>query len=514
VLRHVVEAARELVGARYAALGVVAPDGTLREFVYTGMDAATAERIDRLPRVAGLLGLLSTGSRPVRVADLDAHPAAAGFPAAHPPMRSFLGVPIRVRDVVFGNLYLTESADGEFSAEDEQLIVALAASAGVAIENARLFGQVARQRQWLTSTTELTQQLHAGSHEDPMALVLRHAAAGAGADSGQVVVPINDRQGQVRAQLGDLDGVREGQILDFESAPSGRILRGVGATLVDDGHPRTGSLDETARPLRSGSMAGVPLAAPDGTVLGVLLVGRNPDAVPFDEHELRLLASFGTQAGHGLALARARTGRESLLLLAEHERIAADLHDHVIQELFAIGMGLHGMVHHQSSPPQQQRLLGYVDALDQTVRRIRTTIFTLKRRPGDARSLRAQLLTVLDDERPALGFAARIDFSGALDLDVPDDVADDVVAVVREALSNVARHARARNVDVGVSLAGPLLEIAVVDDGAGLGGVTRSSGLSNLRRRAEAHAGTFRIWSPQTGGTHLRWTAHVDRPQG
>jgi signal transduction histidine kinase len=171
------------------------------------------------------------------------------------------------------------------------------------------------------------------------------------------------------------------------------------------------------------------------------------------------------------------------------------------------------MVHHQKTPVQQQRLLDYVDALDETVRRIRTTIFQLKDQHRESSGLRSRLMDVLDDERPALGFGAHIDFSGSLDLGVPDALADDVVAVLREAVSNVARHASASTVRVRVSLAGSELEVTVVDDGVGIRDPSRSSGLGNLRRRAEAHGGTFRVWSPPVGGTHLRWTA-VEPPPG
>lgn len=515
VLRHIVEAARELVDARYAALGLVGADGMLSEFVHSGMDAGTVEQIGALPRGEGPLGLLISNPSALRLKDLGEHPGRAGYPANHPPDGSFLRVPVRVRDVVFGNLYLTESSRGEFTAEDEQLVTALAVSAAVAIENARLFAQAEHQRQWLEASTEMTQRFFAGGSEDPLDLVLRYATRGAAADFGRVVVPVDAEHGRVQAQVGSLDHRQTGELLALENTLCGTILRTAKPVLVPDYDI---ALDETTRgddvPAGTGAVAGVPLLSGDGSVLGALLVVRRPGASPFVEHDLSLLVGFADHAGIAIALDRARGDREALLMLADHDRIAADLHDHVIQELFATGMGLHGMVHLQSEPEHRARLLSYVESLDETIRRIRTTIFQVQRPPPGAPSLRTRLLAVLADERPALGFGPHLEFSGSLDRGVPDDLGDDVVAVLREALSNVARHAHAASAQVRIALAGRVVEVEVSDDGDGIGDPSRSSGLGNLQRRAEAHGGTFSVSSPAAGGTQLRWTALVSPPAG
>lgn len=510
VLRRIVDAARELVDARYAALGVVGSDGTLVEFVHSGMDDATVEEIGDLPRGLGLLGSLINDPTPLRLTDLADHPARSGFPPHHPRMGSFLGVPIRAGEQVFGNLYLTESAHGEFSADDEQLATALANSAGVAIENARLHAQTVQQRRWLEASTGMTQQLFAGDSRHPLELVLRHAVTGADADLAAAVIPVDDRTARVETVT--REGRRDADAeVELAASFAGQVIRTGKPAILDD--PEA-TFPDTAGPTvpgeRIGSVAGVPLASPDGTVWGCLQVTRRAGGPPFTEHDLPMLAGFASHAGVAVALDRARAEREAFLLLADHERIAADLHDHVIQELFATGMGLQSLVARQARPDDRQRLLDHIEAIDATIRRIRTTIFHVRHRTDDA-GLRQRLITVLADLRPEWGPTARIDFSGPLDTGVAPGLAEDVVAVVREALANVVRHASASNVRVLVQLADDELVVEVTDDGAGITDTGRRSGLGNLRRRAEAHAGTLELSVPPGGGTLLRWTARTGR---
>ena len=501
VLRHIVEAARELVDARYAALGVVGPDGTLIEFVHCGMDQATVEAVGQLPHGEGLLGLLINDPRPLRLKELADHPRRSGFPAQHPPMGSFLGVPIRVHDEVFGNLYLTESMRGEFSVEDEQLVTALAGSAGVAIHNARLHAQTVQQQRWQQASTEMTQQLFAGSAGDPLDLVSRHACWGASADFAATVIPLGGDRARVDTVL--VAGERSTDPdLDLRSTFAGHV--------ISSGKPALQADDEAV-----GSVAGVPLTSADGTVWGALLVGRRAGSVAFVEQDLVQLVGFASHASIAVALDQARADRETVLLAADHDRIAADLHDHVIQQLFATGMGLQSMsMALQGRPEEQGRLLEHVDSLDATIRRIRVSIFQLERRATRQDGLQHQLLAVLEEVRPTLGLDARIDFSGPVDLALPGVLVDDAVAVVREALSNIARHAGARRATVGVDLTDDVLALEVSDDGVGITDSGRSSGLTNMRRRAAAHDGTFELSVPPGGGTCLRWTARVGGSSG
>ncbi len=202
VLRQIVAAARDLAGARYAALGVLGRDGELEQFVHEGMDEELAGRIGELPRGRGILGLLISEPVPLRLADLSGHPASAGFPPGHPPMTGFLGVPVRIGEEVFGNLYLTErSRGGEFTAEDEQLAIALAAAAGAAIANARRFAESEQRRRWLDASAELTPLLLSAAAVGPHALITQLAAAAADADFATLAIPHGADQVIVAGEL-------------------------------------------------------------------------------------------------------------------------------------------------------------------------------------------------------------------------------------------------------------------------------------------------------------------------
>ncbi|MEO9237846.1 MAG: GAF domain-containing protein, partial [Jatrophihabitantaceae bacterium] len=505
VLRHIVGSARELVGARYAALGVIGRDGSLDQFVHVGMATETVEQVGQLPQGKGILGLLITQPKPIRLSDLGAHPASAGFPPDHPPMGSFLGVPIRVRGQVFGNLYLTESERGEFSYEDEQLVTSLAATAGVAIENARLYAESEQRRQWLATSTEVTQKLFTGGRELPLDVVLRSAIHGAGADAAVLAMSTSETGAEIRATVGVHTEQRPGQPIDMDNTLAGRVIRSGKPVLVGDYSLDAGGRDDLSAEV--GSAIGVPLLAGD-RVLGAMTVARLAGRVAFTESDMEQLADFANHAGVALELHRARLDREALKVMEDHDRIAADLHDHVIQELFATGMGLEGMMHGLTGA-QQARVAGYVDGLDATIRRIRTTIFQLSHDQRSLTSLQQRLLDVVDQETPALGFSAHIDFSGPLDLAVPDELAEDVVAVVREGLSNVARHAEASAAQLQVSILGRILTVLVIDNGLGIHGTRRSSGLANLGRRAEARGGELTVGlGPAGGGLRL------SRPDG
>lgn len=465
MLRHIVSAARQLVGARYAALGVIGHDGSLDDFIHVGMDETTARRIGDLPTGMGLLGLPT----PVRVADLASHPEAVGFPQGHPPMGSFLGVPIRVRRQVFGNLYLTDSVNGEFSREDEQLVAALAGNAGVAIENARLYQELQNRQQWLAASNEIMQQLLGQHDELPLDLVLRYAMRGAEADAASIVLS---------------------DVLPDPAEP-------LAQRAIDSGQPVMAE-DRYA--------VSAPLLAGGDRVLGAVTVTRRPGRTPFGDADRDQLAGFTNHVGIALELIRARADRDLLRMVEDHDRIAADLHDHVIQELFATGMGLQRVIPHLRDADQRTRVLGYVEALDATIRRIRTTIFQLHTGMVGAESLRQRLGHVIREETAALGFPPATDFAG-LTGDVASGLADDVVAVVREALSNVARHSGADQASLRFVSDGDVLCAEVIDNGRGLGAPARLSGLGNLRRRAESRGGSLDIDMPPGGGTRLRWTA-------
>ena len=341
LLQRITTAAAGLVEARYAALGVLDEAGNgLSEFVHVGMDQARVEAIGQLPDGDGILGLLIVDPVPIRLAVLADHPESVGFPAAHPPMRSFLGVPIRVRGQVFGNLYLTEKVDGlEFTEEDEQLISALASAAGIAVENARLHARV-----------------------------------------------------------------------------------------------------------------------------------------------------------------------RALGLAEDRERIARDLHDTVIQRVFAVALSLQAAEGVAADPNLAGRLRSAVADLDETIRQIRTTIFALEPPLSARGGLRTQILEIRSGAARSLGFEPEVHFTGPVD-QVPEHIGLELLATLREALSNVARHARATR--ASITLAGSVDEfhLVVVDDGKGVVGPVASTGkgLSNMAERAEALRGSFTLSAQPEGGTRLDW---------
>jgi signal transduction histidine kinase len=506
VLRRVVHAARDLVGAKYAALGVLGEDGLLDQFVHAGMPSGAGDHLGAPPGGDVIHGLLIDEPGPLRLRDVSIDPRSMGFPEGHPSMTSFLGVPIRVRGAVFGNLYLTESERGEFSDEDEQLVTSLARTAAVAIENARLYEDSERRRRWQGVTADATQALFAGESDRPLHVVLQGALQGAEADVA-LFADMDDEVITSQLAVGELADELTGRTSEASLSTLEPVFRH-GTPLLVESYRRRDFDPPLDPPIVS--LVATPLMRGQ-RVVGAIVVLRLQGRRAFDHTDLEQLEAYVGHAAVALELNQSRADQEALAVLREHQRIAADLHDHVIQELFATGMALQGMVYRTEDPRDQAHLVEFVDAIDATIRRIRTTIFRLNRAPYGGSSLRERLLSVVEDARPALGFTAATEFSGALDQAVPDELADHVVAVAREALSNTARHAGATHVLLRVALAEDLLTVDAIDNGHGIGAPTRSSGLTNLERRAKEYDGSLEILEPPGGGTHLRWTAAVRR---
>jgi len=508
VLRHVVEGARELVHARYGAVGVIGPDGDLEQFIHVGMDDDVVDRIGDLPTAHGILGLLIKHPNPVRLTDLRAHPAAVGFPDGHPPMTSFLGVPIRVRGQVVGNLYLADSTRGEFNDDDEQLVTALAGTAGAAIANARLYEQTLQQRRWRDASSELTQALLAHSAEPPLDLLVRLVMHATSADMAMFSTPVSGHAGRVEAAAGMLVD-RVGQIFRLDQSLAGRVIRSGTAASVGDGAAGSGN-DADDLPDGVGAVIGVRLPGPDATVRGALVVAHTGTRAHFTDNDRDQLVRFAVHAGAVLDLERAREDRATLLQIEDHDRIAADLHDHVIQELFATGMGLQGLVSQLTQPAHRVRVLRYIDTLDDTIRTIRNSIYQLNTAPQKP-ALTVRLIAILTEQTDTTGLAVATEFGGHLD-QLPATLDDDIIAVLRESVSNTVRHAGASAISVKLTLLDNVVTLEVTDNGVGIGHPTRSSGLANMRRRAENHAGAMRHSTPPGGGTRLTWTAHRPHP--
>ena len=510
-LKQIVEAAVTLVRARYGALGVIGEGDRLVEFIPVGLDDAEIAAIHHWPEGRGLLGALISDPRPLRLAEISASPQSYGFPPGHPPMRSFLGVPVRIRDEVYGNLYLTgKENDAQFDQEDEALLVALAAAAGVAVDNARLYEEARRQQRWLRASGEVTRRLLSGAAtDDVLAEVTRQALEMSGADLVALAVPTPDRRNLVIQHAAGEGASRAlGLVLPIATSMSGTVLSTGEPVMLDDfGHDeRVAPAARQHMPL--GPAMVLPLGAP-GDVRGVFTVGRGSGAMPLAPEAIEMVSTFAAQAGIALELAEHRSDAERLAVLQDRDRIARDLHDLVIQRLYATGMSLQGAMPLIARPEASDRVSSAVDALDETIREIRSTIFSLQAR-GDAKQygLRAKILDVVGEMTDALGFAPSLRLVGPLDDQVPADVAEHLLGALREALSNAARHATASRADVTVEVGSDLI-LRVIDNGTGIGPSTRRSGLANLADRAEGLGGRLQLGAAEGGGTELDWRVPI-----
>ncbi len=512
VLRRIVEAAALLVDADYGALGVIGPDGrTLSQFLTVGLTEKEIAEIGPLPAGHGLLGEVIHHPEPLRLTDLGAHSSSYGFPAHHPPMRTFLGVPIRVRDEVFGNLYLTDKRGGiDFDTEDETVISTLSVAAGVAIDNARLYESSQRQQRWLRANAEITESLLSGSSRPAvLELIARRAQEITAARLADISMPVAGAEGLVvEFAVGADSEARQGLVVPLAGTLSGaahRTGRSVASLHAsdDDRYPADVQVQDGLGPA-----VAVPLGTAAGASRGVLLLARPVGGPAFGEGELEPLVAFAGQAALALELAERRRDAEQIALLEERDRIARDLHDLAIQRLFATGMTLQSaarLVEHEGAAERVGRA---VDDLDETIKIIRSTIFGLRTKDRESGpGLRARAARAVGDAATALGHPPRLSMEGLLDTDVPPHVADHVMAVLGELLSNAVRHAQSTRVGV-VLKAGPgEITLTVSDNGRGIPAQGRRSGLLNLAERAEALGGTFTVDAPDEGGSRLVWRA-------
>lgn len=507
VLRRIVEVAVELVGAEFGALGVISPHGGLEEFIHVGMLPADVKATGHLPQGHGLLGALIEDPRPIRLSHLENDPRSAGFSAGHPAMDSFVGVPVRVRDAVYGNLYLTNQAAGRFSSEDEQLITALATTAGFAIENARLFAETRRRTAWSAASAEITAAMLGAQTSDSITLLASRVLELADADFVRVVLPTEDRDTLIVGTASGLDSESiQGQRFPRQGSLCGSVLEAQQPRLINE--EDTPRLTLGIREIGGPTMA-IPLLA-SGRELGVLAVSRLPGRNRFTPADLEMAADLAGQASVAMELATARVDQQRMLLLEDRGRIARDLHDHVIQQLFATGLELQAIAGTLSPSRSAERIEASVGNLDTAILQIRTVIFSLcGAKNGTAAQVRHRIMEVVNDLAAGLIQTPQVVFTGPVDLVITGALADDVVAVVREALSNVVRHADARHVSVSVAVDDGRIEILVIDDGVGPRAENRRSGLTNLAERAGGHGGSFALTS--IGGlTNACWSVPLN----
>lgn len=509
-LQTIVRTATKLVDARYGAIGVRGGNDELIEFIAEGIDDGLREHIGPLPSGRGVLGVLMDDPKPIRLDDIRLHPDSVGFPANHPPMRTFLGVPVRIRDEIYGNLYLTEKADGlPFSADDEVLVEALAAAAGIAIANARLYEQSRTRQSWIEATRDIATELLRGAEPTGVfRLIADEALRLADADAVLVAVPFDSEEapGIPPAEVDELLVVETaGSVIGTGTAGPISVPRTEIGTAFTTRTPRR--VATLATPAGLGADPGpamlLPLRTTD-TVAGVMVILRQPGAREFTDEQLAMMAAFADQATLAWQLANTQHRMRELDVISDRERIARDLHDHVIQRLFAVGLSLQGAIPRARSADVQQRLTDTVDELQGVIQDIRTTIFDLHGGSSGTTRLRQRL----DEAITAFagqGLRTNAHFVGPLSV-VDATLADHAEAVVREAVSNAVRHSGAHTLTVNVRVEDEL-GIEVIDDGCGIPADVTASGLNNLRTRAEEVGGTLVLTSAPGGGTILRWTA-------
>ena len=472
------------------------------------MPEGLVDEIGHLPRGLGVLGLLIDHPEPLRLHDINEHPAAYGFPDHHPPMSSFLGVPVRIRDRVFGNLYLTEKVGGgDFTVADEEIVVALAAAAGVAIENARLYDEASRRQRWLAATAEITALLTAGrSGVDELQTIADRAREVAGADVAWILT------GQDRSSL--MLRATSGVEADPEAMRGLPLERSLAGVVVDTGSPV--AVEDIATDPRAldmsqvfgwpslGPAVVVPLRSGEQVDGALALAWSRERAEEYYTLDPALPAGFAQHATLVLQIVRAREDRERLAMLEDRDRIGRELHDVVIQRLFAVGLGLQGTSRLVDRPDIVSRLDQAVDDLDATIRDIRRSIFALASTDA-SHDIQAEVTRLVDRAAGTLKFRPTLEFEGPVRTLVGGDLAPDVLAVLGEALSNASRHADARSVGVLLS-AGNEVVLRVTDDGRGLDESVPESGLRNMRERAEHRGGTFVVESVLGEGTSVTWS--------
>lgn len=509
VLERIVRAACRLAGARYGALGVLGPDRRLSEFITYGLTDEQRAKIGDLPSGHGVLGLLIESPEPLRMPMIGAHPRSYGFPPNHPMMNSFLGVPIRIQDRVFGNLYLAEKhGAAEFDQDDEDFVVALAAAAGVAIENARLYELSEQRQRWLEAGTEISNVMLGNSDRDT-ALQLVAAKAREVSDSALAVLALYGDDGELRLSVADGDPLPhlEGRPLHVGGTLLESVLTGKPAVL-EDVQKEDGAAVLREAGVGAASELGpaviVPLRSSD-RMLGVLVLVAHRDLrAPYTDQDVQVALSFAAQAGLALARASALRDRELLAVLGDRDRIARDLHDVVIQRLFAAGLSLQTAARLAVRPEVRQTVDGAVDVIDGVIRDIREAIFELHH-PDESIRFRTELRDVVDAAADQLGFAPQLRLDGPLEAALRGQLRTHVLAVVRELLSNSARHSESGRVEVEIAATGRRLRVTVTDDGVGVGGIERRSGLANLNRRAQELGGSFEIWPGHPKGTVAEW---------
>ncbi|QUQ64082.1 sensor histidine kinase [Kutzneria sp. CA-103260] len=506
-LHRIVQAAVQLVDAEYGALGVLGPDGQLASFLTIGIDDETRARMGPLPTGHGLLGKVIADPQPLRLPSIAAHSSSVGFPAHHPPMRTFLGVPVLIRDTVFGNLYLTDKRGGRFTEDDEVVVQALAAAAGIAVDNARLFEQTRQRQRWLEALTGLTTDLLSGVDRDKaMDLVARRVADLTAASAAVVLLTPaghHDRR-VVQAAVGDIDAAVLGRVISSDDALIADVVTS-GTALIETDLPGNRGQSALADAL-AGYQQSMAVSMRSGEhITGVLLVLRGKGQPSFVGEQLPLLEFFGSQASLALELAMKQLMRRQLDVVSDRDRIGAELHEHVIQRMFAVGLRLQGMLPTLAGA-EARAVRESVKQIDDVITEVRTSIYDLQN-SAEPQPLRGRLLDVVVAATGDTVLVPTTRMHGSVDsAAVPVGLGDHAVVVLTAAMSNVVRHSHAHAVRVSVTAADGF-DMEVEDDGVGVHDDADGGGLRDMAERARAAGGSFSISKQAGGGTLVQWRA-------
>ena len=508
VLDKFLEASTVHTGARYSAINILDSEGISVDFHYTGMDPKLWEMLGRAPNAVGVLSQIPPEGT-LCIQEITEHPSFKGLPPGHPPLGAFLGTALKVRGTVFGYLYLANK-NGGFTEQDEAVVLSLAAATSVAIDNAQLYEDALARERWLKASQDITTSLLSNpGDEEAFAGIVESAKELAVASHVALVLPGVDDEWVMEFTAGTHADDLLGLVLPSDGYAMSTIRSGEGTIAAE---PPGGTVLEPVKYF--GPTLYAPLQA-QGRTVGLLMLWRNRGEAAFDDHDLTTAQRFANQAAMALSLAELSHVKNVTSMLEDRERLADDLHDFVSQELFATAIQLETIAE-TVSPEVRNRVLSTLDHVKRAQREVRGVMSSLAgQRTSEPLSERVRRETVMAQD--TLGFAPTLQVEWAsVSHAIAGDptLSDDVVAVVRETLSNVARHADAKAVHLTIEAGGGRLSVVTTDDGVGAAGATaRHSGTSNLANRAIRRNGTFTLASVRPGnkrpGTVAEWNVEA-----
>jgi signal transduction histidine kinase len=512
VLQKIVETSAELTGARYAALGVLDPSGTaLERFIVTGIDAETQDAIGDLPRGRGVLGALIKDAKPLRLDDLGSDPRSVGFPPNHPPMRTFLGVPVLLRGVAFGNLYLTEKEEGaSFTEEDEELVTLLSSQAAVAIENARLYEAATRWLRQLESLNEiasaLVSEVDVGRVLDLVASRLRELVR---ARLVLIALPIGGGDLVVRATDGEGSEELLGVRLEHDASKTGRVLERQHSERVDSLIDDIEMDQDAGRKMGARTGIFVPMILRDKAI-GVISAHDKEGADPrFTDEDVRLAEAFASRAAVAVDLSE-RVARDALRQVVsaqelERRRLARELHDETGQALTSILLKLRSIDDEGDPARLAESTAELRELVVATLQDVRALAVELRPKALDDFGLVSAIERLVETFREQTGM--EVDLAPRLGTDrLPREIETTLYRITQEALTNVVKHARATRVSIVLTRRDGAVSAVIEDDGRGLESGDQSGdglGLVGMRERVGLVGGRLVVESSPGGGTTL-----------